>query len=276
MFWKGRTAIEGLSGSASCGEGFTGTAGSRWRRRLGLGGNADLQRINPDRIGDVLEAHRAAIVDGEVEPGLDLPVCLLGETDAAGLAYAFKARGDIDAVAHQVAVALLDDVAQMDADAELDAAFGRQAGIALDHAILHLDGAAHGVDHAAELDEAPVAGALDHATMMHGDRGIDQVAAQRPQPRQDAILVRAGEPAVADHIRDQDRCYFPGLAHAVLPLSSPAPQPDQRPHLSIEPLSPAKIAPSHRSDGAHGVRLSPFQAGSKRQVSYQWRARPVS
>ena len=43
-----------------------------------------------------------------------------------------KARGDIDAVAHQVAVGLLDDVAQVNSDAEFDAALGRQAGIALD------------------------------------------------------------------------------------------------------------------------------------------------
>ncbi len=43
----------------------------------------------------------------------------------------------------------------MDADAELDATLGRKASIALDHAVLHLDGAAHGIDHAAELNEAP-------------------------------------------------------------------------------------------------------------------------
>ncbi len=80
---------------------------------------------------------------------------------APGWRDALQARGDVDAVAHQVAVALLDDVAEMDADAELDAAIRRHAGIALDHGVLHLDGAAHGVDHAAELDERPVAGALD-------------------------------------------------------------------------------------------------------------------
>jgi hypothetical protein len=34
---------------------------------------------------------------------------------------ALKPRGDIDAVAHQVAVAFLDDVADMDPDAKLDA-----------------------------------------------------------------------------------------------------------------------------------------------------------
>ena len=84
---------------------------------------------------------------------MHLPVGVLGEADRAGLGDAFQARGDIDAVAHQVAVALLDDVAEMNADAKLDAAIRRHAGVALDHAVLHFDRAAHRVDHAAELDE---------------------------------------------------------------------------------------------------------------------------
>ena len=45
--------------------------------------------------------------------------------------------------------------------------------------------------------------------------GINQIAAQRPQSRQSAILIRAGEPAVADHIRRKDRREFPGLGHGV-------------------------------------------------------------
>ena len=49
--------------------------------------------------------------------------------------------------------------------------------------------------------------------MMHGDGGIDQVAAQRPEPRKSAILVGPGEPAVTDNIGDQDRRDFPGIAH---------------------------------------------------------------
>ncbi len=83
----------------------------------------------------------------------------------------------------------------MNADAKLDAPVGRHAGVALDHGVLHFDRAAHGVDDAAELDDRAVAGALDDAAVMHGDGGIDQIAAQRAQPRQRAILVRAGEPA---------------------------------------------------------------------------------
>ena len=101
----------------------------------------------------------------------------------------------------------------MDADAKFDATLRRQARIALDHAVLHFDRAAHRVDHAAELDDAAVAGALDDAPMMGVDGGIDQIAAQAPQPRQRAILVRAGEPAVADNIRDQDRRDFTRSPH---------------------------------------------------------------
>ena len=77
-----------------------------------------------------------------------MAVGVLGKTNTAWISYAFKARGDIDAVAHQIAVALLDHIAQMDADAELDAAVRRKTRVALDHAVLHLDGAAHGVNHA--------------------------------------------------------------------------------------------------------------------------------
>ena len=142
-----------------------------------------------------------------------MPIGVLGKTDTARIGDAFKSRGDVDAVAHQVAVALLDDIAQMDADAKLDAALGRKAGVALDHAVLHLDGAAHGIDHAAELDEAPVAGALHYATVMHGDGRIDQIAPERPQPCQRTFLVGTGEPAVADHIRRKNGCEFPGLGH---------------------------------------------------------------
>ena len=160
---------------------------------------------------------RAQIAHSEIEPRLHLPIGVLGQTDGAGLGDAFQSRGDIDAVAHQIAVALLDHVAEMDADAKLDAALRRQAGVALDHAVLHLDGAAHGVDDAAELDDGSVAGALDDAPVMHGDGRIDQIAAERPQPRQDAILVGASEPAVADHVRHQNRREFPGLGHGFAP-----------------------------------------------------------
>src|SRR5271165_7276156 len=101
----------------------------------------------------------------------------------------------------------------MNADAKLDAAIFRQPGIAFDEAVLNLDRAAHGVDHAAELDKRAVAGALDDAPVVRVDRGIDQIAAQPAEPRQRAILIDAGEPAVADDVCNQDRRDFPHSRH---------------------------------------------------------------
>jgi hypothetical protein len=51
----------------------------------------------------------------------------------------------------------------MNTDAKLNAALGRETGIALDETGLSFDRAPHTVDDAAELDEAAVAGALDDA-----------------------------------------------------------------------------------------------------------------
>ena len=135
------------------------------------------------------------------------------EADTAWIGDRLYARGDVDAIAHQIAVALLDYVAQMDADAEFDAALGRQASVALDHAVLYLDGAAHGVDHATKFDKRAIACPLHDAAVMHGDGRIDQVASERPQSRQCAVLVRTGESAISDHIRRKYRREFPGLGH---------------------------------------------------------------
>jgi hypothetical protein len=146
---------------------------------------------------------RAEIADLEIEPSLDLPVGLLREADRAGLGDAFKARGDIDAVAHQVAVAFLDHVAEMDADPKFDALVRRDPSVALDHRPLDFNGAVHCVDHTAEFDDAAVAGALDDASVMHRDGRVDQVAAKGPKASEDSILIGSGKPRIADHVGHQ-------------------------------------------------------------------------
>jgi hypothetical protein len=55
--------------------------------------------------------------DLEIESRLDLPEGVVGDANPSGLGDPLQARCDIDAVAHQVAVAFLDHVAEMDADA---------------------------------------------------------------------------------------------------------------------------------------------------------------
>ena len=96
---------------------------------------------------------------------------------------------------------------------------GGTSTFALDHGGLDFDSAAHGVDHAAELDDRAVAGALDDAAVMNRDRGVDEIAAQGSQAREDAILVRSREPAISDDVRDKNRSKFSGLAHFGVPLA---------------------------------------------------------
>jgi hypothetical protein len=54
--------------------------------------------------------------DHEIKPPFDLPIGVFGPTDRARLANAFERRGDIDAAAHQIAIGLIDRVAEVDAD----------------------------------------------------------------------------------------------------------------------------------------------------------------
>ena len=79
----------------------------------------------------------------------------------------------------------------MNADPELDAAVGLHASIAVDKAALHLNRAAHRVDHATKLNDRAVPRALDDAPTMRGDGRIDQIAAQAPQPSERALLKNA-------------------------------------------------------------------------------------
>jgi hypothetical protein len=71
---------------------------------LRVGELADVNRVNPDQLGDVLELGRAEIDDSEIKPPPHLTIGVLGETDRARLGDALKAGSDVDAVAHQIAV----------------------------------------------------------------------------------------------------------------------------------------------------------------------------
>jgi hypothetical protein len=96
-----------------------------------LHGSAHIEGIDPDRLGDVLELGRTKIAHSDLEPSLDLTVSVLGKTYRTRLGDALQTRGDIDAVAHQVAVLFLDQVSEVKADPEFDAAVGRQACVTL-------------------------------------------------------------------------------------------------------------------------------------------------
>ena len=94
----------------------------------------------------------AEIGDREIKPPLHLTVSVLRQTDGTGICDTFEPRRDIDAVAHQIAIALLDHIAQMDANPKFDALVGRDPSVALDHRSLDFNGAVHRVDDTPELD----------------------------------------------------------------------------------------------------------------------------
>ena len=168
-------------------------------------------------LSDVLELHGAKIAHLQIEARLDLPICLLGKTNGPGPRDSFEPGRDVNSVAHEVAVALLDDVAHVNPDAELDPPILRHSGVALDEAVLNLDRAADGVHDTAKLDNASIAGAFHDTAVMSGDGRVDEVAAQRPEPRERAILVGARQPAVSDGISNQNRRELSGLAHCAPP-----------------------------------------------------------
>ena len=112
----------------------------------------------------------------------------------------------------------------MDADREIRCACrARRSALRSTIAVLDFNGAAHRVDDAPELDNCAVAGALHDTSVMHGDGRIDQIASERPQPRQNSVLIGPGKPRIADDIGHQDRRYLPGFPHGATP-----PRPCQR------------------------------------------------
>ena len=175
MFWNGKTAIDGLSGSeggrqillarlprvqdpgvgtlsGNAGEGEPGPKG-----RVGERSGIAIDLAGADWPRDILERLLAPVLEGEVEPTRGALLNGCRNADATRLGQAFEPGRDVDPVAENVAV-LDDDVAHVDANAELDAPLRWQGAIALGHGRLHLRRAAQRIDDAGELDKEAVAG----------------------------------------------------------------------------------------------------------------------
>jgi hypothetical protein len=148
----------------------------------------------------VLLAHE---LQRQVELALQVVIGRAGHQHTARLAQLFQACGDVHTIAQQV-VALDHHVAEVDPDPEHDPTLGRHLGLLRGDALLHRDGAGHGVDHRAELDDGTVTHELDEAALVLGQQRIDHLAAQRPDRSQRAGLVPLDERGVADHVGGHD------------------------------------------------------------------------
>ena len=120
-----------------------------------------------DRLGDVLDPLRAHRREADRELARNLLAHPARDADPARLGQAFQPCGDVDAVPVDV-VALDDDVAGVDADAEADLLVLGDARLPLGHAALDGDGAGDRVDHAAEFAEHAIAHQLDDAAPVFG------------------------------------------------------------------------------------------------------------
>ena len=155
-----------------------------------LRGDADLQRIGSYRFGDVFKWGGAEIGDGEIEPALDLAIGVLGRQIAPG-AQIPSSRAAILTPSPIGRRRSPRPHRRDECRRGSGCADPPHANVALAHAILNFDRAAHGVDHAAKLNETPITGPLDDTAVMGGDGGIDEIAAQSPKTRERAILVRS-------------------------------------------------------------------------------------
>jgi hypothetical protein len=85
--------------------------------------------------------------------------------------------------------ALLDNIAEMDADAEFDGRSGGKPALRMTMPFWISIAAPHLVDHTAKFDEEPVAGALDHAPMMRGGRTLGSIDPWKRRGRQRAQML---------------------------------------------------------------------------------------
>ncbi len=156
-----------------------------------------------DRLGDVLDSLRAHRSEGEVEALAHPLAHLARDAHPAGLGQPLEPGGDVDAIAIDV-LALDNDVAKVNPDAEADALGLGEVRLPPRHALLDRDRAGDGVHHARELAEHAVARQLDDPAAVLGDERLDQLLAVGLQPGQRAGLVLTHEPRVADHVGRQD------------------------------------------------------------------------
>jgi hypothetical protein len=137
--------------------------------RWAFGGGSDIAHaVDPHRPCDVLDLLLAPILEDKGQPVANVVMNRIGDEHPAGIGQSFDLGGDVDAVDIEIA-AFDDDIAEIDADAQFDAALRHNAGVPSGHRLLHRDRAAHRIDDASELHQQAIARGLDDAAVVLGD-----------------------------------------------------------------------------------------------------------
>ena len=171
------------------------------RLRNKLGGSRIIKDDLEDPNGpcDVLELPFAYVLDGDIELAPNLPVRVIRDAYATGLRQSLQTRCHIHAIAENI-TSIDDDVADIDAHAELDALLIWHPGIALGHPALDIKSAAHCVHYAAKLSQHSVPGVLDDPATVFGNLRINKSAQMGLKVDVRALFVRTSQSAVASHV----------------------------------------------------------------------------
>jgi hypothetical protein len=97
-------------------------------------------------------------------------------------------------------VALDDDVAEVDSDAEYHPAVGRQGGIALGLGALHVDGTPQRIDNAVELDQESIPHGLDKPAVVICDIGLEHLVKLGLEMSASSFLVRLAEMPITSDV----------------------------------------------------------------------------
>ena len=188
--------------------------GERQWRRFSRGLNASLHchPEDPYWARNVLELLLAQVPEGDIELARGVLLYPRRHADPSRLCQTFEPSRDIHAIAEDVPV-LNNDVALMDADAELDPIVGRNRLIAVGHTGLHLGRAAQRVHDTAELDQKPVACRLDEPAVTRGNGRIDQLRPDSPKPCENGVFILPHEAGIPSHVGGEDRGEAAGRGH---------------------------------------------------------------
>ena len=140
---------------------------------------------------------------GACDDGLLSGGCRRRRLGSARSRQRFEPGGQVDAIAVEI-LAIDHDITDIDAHAEFDLAIIGDPSIAVMHAGLDLDSTAHGVEHAAELDEEAVAHLLEDAPAVFCYGRIEELAAMLPESAERAFLMGLHKSAVAHDIARHD------------------------------------------------------------------------
>jgi hypothetical protein len=157
--------------------------------------------IDAHRTRNVLQFVRAQILEGKVEPVAYLVVNRVRDEDAARGRKRLEPRRNVDAVTVDPGL-VVDDVTEVDADAEQHPAILGHILVARRHSGLDLDRTRGRADHAGKLGEDAVARRVDYAATVAAHQGQDHGLVGLEVADRGG-LVLAHEPAVAGDVRGQ-------------------------------------------------------------------------